>query len=491
MTAPASVGLYGKLPSHGDFLRRRLSDSFVATWDGWLQASIMASRATLADRWLEVYLTSPAWRFACAPGTCGATSVAGVVVPSVDRVGRHFPLAIVAELDLPEAAMLAAVVTEIEPFFEKAERLLVDTLAMQHVQFDGFDAQVAALDQELLPLQAPPRVVLDPTAGAVLAAGRETRWHIPCGALASPTPVLQQLLSRHLAAIYDPLGLWWTAGSSLVAPACLVMSGLPPPETFAALLDGSWAECHWISIPARVADDDTQLTEDTRSLHFRSAAAGDPGQSRNNSGDAFLERPDTGVWAVAEGFGGPDHGEMASRMACDALADLVPEASFDDMVKSAVRRLRQVNDYLRRAAPPASERGSTVVALLARDTQCGVLWAGGNNRAYRLRGGHFERLTRDHPLAGPDAVRQTSRHLTANAARDEPGPAVALRYDRVVRGDRFLLCSDGLTLAVPEAEIRAWMAAPEVGRSVEGLIQAAREHKARDDVTVLLVEACA
>ena len=60
------VGFYGKLPSHGDFLRRRLSDAFVGGWDAWLQDCLAGSREALGDRWLDVYLTSPAWRFAAA-----------------------------------------------------------------------------------------------------------------------------------------------------------------------------------------------------------------------------------------------------------------------------------------------------------------------------------------------------------------------------------------------------------------------------------------
>ena len=68
------VGFYGKLPSHGDFLRRRVSDAFVDAWDAWLRECLAASRTALGDRWLDVYLTSPAWRFVCAAGACGPTA---------------------------------------------------------------------------------------------------------------------------------------------------------------------------------------------------------------------------------------------------------------------------------------------------------------------------------------------------------------------------------------------------------------------------------
>ena len=88
MSAAGEVGFFGKLPSHGDFLRRRVDDAFVRVWDAWLQESLAASREALGDRWLDVYLTSPAWRFACAPGAAGSAQVVGVMVPSGARSDR-------------------------------------------------------------------------------------------------------------------------------------------------------------------------------------------------------------------------------------------------------------------------------------------------------------------------------------------------------------------------------------------------------------------
>src|ERR671922_2029225 len=120
------VGFYGKLPSHGDFLRRRVSDAFLHVWDGWLQECMIASQRALGDRWLDVYLTSPAWRFGCAAGACGPSPVVGVMVPSVDRVGRYFPLTLVAELPV-NAAPLVGSVLRAESFFGAAERLLIET----------------------------------------------------------------------------------------------------------------------------------------------------------------------------------------------------------------------------------------------------------------------------------------------------------------------------------------------------------------------------
>jgi hypothetical protein len=79
------VGFYGKLPSHGDFLRRRVSDAFVRGWDAWRRNASARAETRLGDRWLDVYLTSPAWRFALRRRTLGPAPVIGLMVPSVDR----------------------------------------------------------------------------------------------------------------------------------------------------------------------------------------------------------------------------------------------------------------------------------------------------------------------------------------------------------------------------------------------------------------------
>ena len=88
----ATCGFYGKLPSQGDFVSRRLPWEFTSAWDDWLQQGMQASRAALGERWLELYLSAPIWRFQLAPGVCGPMGWRGLFFASVDRVGRYFPL---------------------------------------------------------------------------------------------------------------------------------------------------------------------------------------------------------------------------------------------------------------------------------------------------------------------------------------------------------------------------------------------------------------
>jgi type VI secretion system protein ImpM len=484
------VGLYGKLPSHGDFLRRRTSDAFVTVWDAWLQDCMAASRAALGNRWLDVYLTSPAWRFTGEAGICGPTPVLGLMVPSVDRVGRYFPLTIVAEVP-PDAGLLA--VTAAAPFFDKAERLVIETLEAEHVDFESFDQRVEHLADHLAFASVPQRVILERAAAAVLNGDSQACWQIPIGSVEEIGPAFEQLLFQKLSAIYNPLMFWWSDGSSIVEPSCLVARGLPHPETFAAFLDGSWAQHRWRPVPARVergkADD---LLVQEPSLSFRSAAASDVGRVRHVNQDAFIERSEVGLWAVADGLGGHSDGEHASRMVCDALADFTLNRSFEDTIEAVRARMQEVNDHLLLAATRSllGERsGSTVVALIARGSRCAILWAG-DSRVYRWRTGRLEQLTHDH---SPAESRGGLAGHASNAVTRAVGAQSALDLDLcsepVRAGDRFLLCSDGLTRTVPEPEIKVWVENPDIRASVAGLVEATLAAGAPDNVTALIVEA--
>lgn len=101
MSGSVIPGWYGKLPTLGDFASRRLDAQWIAIWDGWLADGLAALREA-SDTWLERYLASPPWRFVlmpgALPGSIGHQASAGVLMASVDRVGRYFPLTLVAPL---------------------------------------------------------------------------------------------------------------------------------------------------------------------------------------------------------------------------------------------------------------------------------------------------------------------------------------------------------------------------------------------------------
>jgi serine/threonine protein phosphatase PrpC len=166
---------------------------------------------------------------------------------------------------------------------------------------------------------------------------------------------------------------------------------------------------------------------------------------RATNQDAFLERTDQGLWAVADGMGGLSDGELASRMVCDALVDVPSVTGLDEQIDAVIGQLRQVNDFLHRAAERMAKSvhsGSTVVVLLIRRKECAVLWAG-DSRAYRLRDGLVSQLTTDHVLAKADGEAVEAEAITRAVGGESSLVLDVVRSD-VRPNDRFMLCSDGV-----------------------------------------------
>lgn len=199
----SSPGFYGKLAGRGDFIHRGLSPSFIERWDAWLSAGMATSQAALGAAWLDAYLVSPLWRFAVAPGLLGNEAVVGVMMPSVDRVGRYFPLTIA--LQLAAETDLGALVAGPDDWFEAAEALLLSTLEPE-ADVEAFEAAVPALGSPVCSAQmlCMPALEGQMRFAATTAAAR--------GAV----------LLQHAC---EGASLWWGKGSGRVAAGLLRCQG--------------------------------------------------------------------------------------------------------------------------------------------------------------------------------------------------------------------------------------------------------------------------
>ncbi len=232
----------------------------------------------------------------------------------------------------------------------------------------------------------------------------------------------------------------------------------------------------------------------------QSAGLTDPGRVRRRNEDAFVCTPP--LFAVADGMGGAQAGEIASRLAAAAFrdylahapedVDLDPEARLRSIIQEANRRI-----YARAAHDPkVSGMGTTVTAALLSGGRVAVGHVG-DSRAYRVRDGNLEQLTQDHSLVA-DLVR--SGRLTPQEAEIHPQRSVitrALGTDAAVvvdsfsalaqPGDVFLLCSDGLTTMVDEGTLVATIAGtPDLDAAARSLVAAANARGGEDNVTVVL-----
>jgi type VI secretion system protein ImpM len=396
----ASVGFYGKLPCKGDFLQRRVSQEFVDAWDPWLQECLQVSRRQLAEQWLGHYLTSPVWRFVLTEGVCGSGAYAGVMVPSVDRVGRYFPLAVIAQLDAEDCPLEVA--CDATAWFDAVEALAVKALQDSELDLEGFDDELA----ELVPLFTRPAAAeASQLLRAMLPeefARSAKQWQLPLAAAHSLRSAVYAFASRELLRGLRPLALWWSDGSQSAAPSWLVMRGLPTPESFAAMLAGKWRAAGWASLASEAPPEeppDASLVDPLAGLPSDSTylapppntQAGALGASvsqriemrawhapvtRSAGGPAvqFVERPEAGLWAVTS----DEHSSVdtgAAQLMADALQSVPAAASMTALAEGARLALEGGYRQLALHANPGAPNPATVV-FVAHGAECAVVWSG-------------------------------------------------------------------------------------------------------------------
>lgn len=227
------AGFFGKLPIRGDFITRYLPRSFLDPWDAWLQQAIAHSRQQLRERWLDCYLTSPIWRFALSPGACGPAAFVGALIPSMDRVGRYYPLVIAAPL--AGSPQLLALLENGQDWFRTAEQTALRALE-EEWELEEFATRVAQLG---LP-QAPPE--MDTPAVPDTSC---TAWYCPLVDDPQAPESWPNLAEHLLRQGFPQYSLWWSQGSEQIAPCLLICRGLPPAGGFAALLAGDWTQHGW------------------------------------------------------------------------------------------------------------------------------------------------------------------------------------------------------------------------------------------------------
>jgi type VI secretion system protein ImpM len=157
-------GAFGKMPALGDFLRMDLPQGFVDPWDRWLQEGMLAAKSALGDGWQDRYFSAPIWRFTLSPGLAGAAAMQGVMMMSVDRVGRQFPLTLASPLGDLQAPVLGHL--HAAPVFAALEALALDALEDTMTR----DVLLARLAEVALPATAHLPVMMQAQGGLVVMA---------------------------------------------------------------------------------------------------------------------------------------------------------------------------------------------------------------------------------------------------------------------------------------------------------------------------------
>lgn len=228
MPPPIIPGWYGKMPSLGDFSAQGLSPSFVSQWDPWLAQCMLSSQSALGEAWLDIYLTSPIWRFCLFPGVIGDNIWAGVLLPSVDRVGRYFPLTLAAAIPGQGFDLCIA---DAASWFTDLERQALATLE------DGLspDALARALGQHPFPLaSAPSSEQCDRLADSLSA---RHSCNLTLDSLEAVAYLQAAAARRLLLKQSNGMSLWWSQPHPGQPVTLQCHRGLPAATHYAGMLD--------------------------------------------------------------------------------------------------------------------------------------------------------------------------------------------------------------------------------------------------------------
>jgi protein phosphatase/serine/threonine-protein phosphatase Stp1 len=233
--------------------------------------------------------------------------------------------------------------------------------------------------------------------------------------------------------------------------------------------------------------------------HYRSAARTHVGAVRERNEDAVLDRPEIGLWAVADGAGGHQRGDYASGCIVTALREVSPSSSAAVLIDDVRTRLGRVNRELRAKAAAIGPRAlicSTVTVVLITGARSCCLWAG-DSRCYLLRATGLRQINHDHSyvqtlvdrgeIRPEAAVSHPLANVVTNLLGAEDRLTLEERRERLIPGDTLLLCSDGLSRALADPEIAAILRNDPVETAADRLIESAVSRNAKDNVSVVVI----
>jgi len=249
-------------------------------------------------------------------------------------------------------------------------------------------------------------------------------------------------------------------------------------------------------------------------LRVRACGLSDVGRARTHNEDCFGIDPDHRMFVVADGMGGHNHGEVASRIAVKAIQEFVEQTAENDTTWPFVydARLQRHSNRLKTAIRMAHDKvlrairhdgsligmGTTVVGFLLKGRVAAIAHVG-DSRVYRLRDNRLELLTQDHTwvneqvVAGYLSAEQARAHPLKNvvtrALGGESEVVVDVREVEVIAGDVYILCSDGLTTMLSDDEIERRLAEPHPLEEVcRNLVREANSKGGLDNITVVLIQ---
>ncbi|MBD8880144.1 type VI secretion system-associated protein TagF [Rhodanobacter sp. 7MK24] len=506
MNRLSGAGFFGKLPGTGDFVQRRLPASFVDVWDRHFEQAVSASRARLGDDWAQAWRDAAAWRFVLTPGICGEQAWAGVVGTATDRVGRCFPMAIVAPL--ADAAAIATALRN-DAWFAAVERTHHESQASGE-SVETFDARIAALPDPLVPS------AVEHAAVPALDWHGASHWRLPL-----PLLVDSDWLCALSAQLPSGYALWWTLGAQRMPASVLVTRGLPDPASYAGMLDAAHADAprqaasaaadsrasatHAVA-PVRLPDDLSELFADlVPRLDDIAQSSSEPDGAEITQraacvgGARVLQRYDCALTLVVADDGAPDPRRQAAAAVSELIGRFVP-SDFVAGMQALRTRLLVLHTRLRQMAvehaTPVQEDGA-VIAVRVTGRWADLLRIG-TASAWHWRAGQLHPLFAggERPAGDAELGGELDDLLFSRTSPVAPGLGASSQpiCDEVVceidTGDRLLLLATRLLAELPAHVLSEALALPSPDAACARIAAAAGldSHAARWPLAVIEVQ---
>ena len=440
-----AIGFFGKLPTHGDFVSAALGLRLQGELDQWIMGGLVALESALETKWQRRFHATSAWRFVIGSGIWAPGAVAGVLLPSRDRVGRSFPLVIAAQLQKFSGQLRD--LCEDDSWFAAAEAL-AETSEKPDFDMRRF---VEGIKRLRLPFA-------------------DIRSATPPSAAASQAPPPASLWWRINPGTRRGRGFRTTAAPTAEDFVKLVTlengEGPPPPAQPALAVAAKPAE----SVPISQAH---WTIERSHASH--------PGTRLSLNADALLVSDKPSIFAVADGVGDGIGAIEAARIATQILAGIPEREELQTLVQDVKSKLSHAHAILR-AKGTAGEReppvASIVVAAMA-EGRLAAIWAG-DTRCYLLRDGMMRLLTRDHIDIGLRRTLGRGLGLKEQFAAD-------IVNDELQRGDRLLLATGPLSRSLTDRVIAETLIDTPLEQVADALIQEALIANCRDNVSAIVV----
>ncbi len=443
-----AVGFFGKLPTHGDFVSAALGSRLQSELDQWVHNGLIALEATLGSDWRRLFHATTAWRFVVGKGVWGPSAVAGVLLPSRDRVGRSFPLIIAAQLQRFSGQLRD--LCEDDSWFTAAEALTETS--------DKADFAMSRFVEGIKRLRPP---FIDKHSSVMQSAAMSN----------APAPG----------------SLWWRINPGTRQGKGFRTAAAPTAQDFVKLVTVEAPKT-----PVSVEPDiysaaaiEAPQTAKTESSDFAIAYshASHAGTRLSLNADALLISAAPHIFAIADGVGDGISAIEAARITTGILTGISQREALQPLVQDIKSKLNHAHAILRAKAATAEREPlvASVVTATLLDGEFVAIWAG-DARCYLLRDGMMRLLTHDHIDIGLRRTLGRALGLKDQFVSETVG-------DQLQRGDRLLLASGPLSRTLTDRVIAEILIETPLEQAAEALIQEALIANCRENVSAIVIGA--